>query len=76
MVEKAKQVFGEEEKITVVADTGYFNMSEIINTVDDNTEILIKKRKGAKKKPRVVLIKKIFNMIKKMISTYVLWDIY
>ncbi|MBZ4687578.1 MAG: hypothetical protein PWQ96_1554 [Clostridia bacterium] len=49
MVNKAKQVFGEEE-ITAVADTGYFNMSEIINTVDDSTEILIKKQKGKQEK--------------------------
>lgn len=50
MVGKAKQVFGEEEKITVVADTGYFNMSEIINAVNDTTEILIKKQKGNQEK--------------------------
>ncbi|OEF98823.1 hypothetical protein BHF71_10345 [Vulcanibacillus modesticaldus] len=41
MIKKAKQIF-KEQKITAVADKGYFNMSEIIKTVDDNTEILIK----------------------------------
>lgn len=50
MVNKAKQVFAEEEKITVVADTGYFNMSEILSTVDDSTEILIKRQKGKREK--------------------------
>jgi transposase len=49
MVKKAKQVFGEEE-ITAVADTGYFNMSEVINAVDDSTEILIKRQKGKQEK--------------------------
>lgn len=49
MVSKAKEVFKEEE-ITVVVDTGYFNMSEIIETVDNTTEILIKRQKGKENK--------------------------
>lgn len=49
MVNNAKQLFKQDEKITVVADTGYFNMSEIINTVNEHTEILIKRQKGKKK---------------------------
>jgi transposase len=49
MVKKVKQVIGEQE-ITAIADTGYFNMSEIIETVDDQTEILIKPQKGKKQK--------------------------
>ncbi|WP_214481700.1 IS1182 family transposase, partial [Bacillus sp. SM2101] len=44
MVDKVKEVF-EEDNITAVADTGYFNMSEIIETVDERTEILIKRQK-------------------------------
>lgn len=49
MVDKAKQVFKEEE-ISVVADTGYFNMNEILAAADDRTEILIKKQKGKQEK--------------------------
>ena len=49
MTNKAKQIFG-KENITVVADTGYFNMTEIINTVDDKTEVLIKSQKGKQEK--------------------------
>jgi hypothetical protein len=49
MVKKAKQVF-EEEEITAVADTGYFNMSEVIKAVDCSAEILIKRQKGKQEK--------------------------
>ena len=50
MISNAKQVFEKDSKITVVADTGYFNMSEIIKSVDSNTEILIKSQKGKQEK--------------------------
>lgn len=34
MVNKSRQILKEDEKITVVADTSYFNMSDIIAVVD------------------------------------------
>jgi hypothetical protein len=49
MAKKAKKVF-EQQNITVLADTGYFNMSEIIEAVDEQTEILIKGQKGKPQK--------------------------
>ena len=49
MVKKAKEVVG-DQKVTAIADTGYFNMSEIIEVVDDQTEILIKPQKGKQTK--------------------------
>lgn len=45
MVKKVKEVF-EDQKITALADTGYFNMSEIVDVVDEQTEILIQPQKG------------------------------
>ncbi|WP_240419483.1 transposase [Paenibacillus periandrae] len=41
MAKKAKQVF-RDQKITILADTGYYNYLEIIDVVDENTELLIK----------------------------------
>ncbi|WP_219620140.1 IS1182 family transposase [Bacillus canaveralius] len=49
MVKKAKEVF-EDQNITALADTGYFNMSEIVDVVDEQTEILIKPQKGKQQK--------------------------
>jgi transposase len=49
MVSKAKEVFTEEE-MTVLADTGYYNLSEIIEAIDERTEILIKAQKGKQDK--------------------------
>lgn len=49
MVKKAKEVF-EGQKISALADTGYFNMSEIVEVFDERTEILIKPQKGKQKK--------------------------
>lgn len=46
MVNKSRQIFKEDEMITVVADTGYFNMAEIIDVIDKNTKILIKEQKA------------------------------
>ncbi|KXG44055.1 hypothetical protein U473_08575 [Tepidibacillus decaturensis] len=74
MVNNAKQVFA-EEKITAVADTGYFNMSEIINAVDDSTEILIKSQKGKQEKIQNGFDKKISNTIKQMMFIYAQWAI-
>ena len=50
MINNSKQVFEKDRKITVVADTGYFNMSEILKSLDSNTEILIKSQKGKQEK--------------------------
>jgi transposase len=50
MIKNAKQVFEKDRKIAIVADTGYFNMSEIVKSVDPNTEILIKSQKGKQEK--------------------------
>lgn len=49
MVTKTKSIFS-DQKITVLADTGYFNMSEILAAVDESTEILIKKQKDKEEK--------------------------
>ncbi|WP_180230090.1 IS1182 family transposase [Bacillus sp. AFS073361] len=49
MVKKAKKVF-ENKNITAIADTGYFNMSEITEVADEKTEILIKPQKGKQQK--------------------------
>jgi transposase len=50
MINNAKKVFEEDRKIAIVADTGYYNMSEIVKSVDLNTEILIKSQKGKQEK--------------------------
>jgi len=34
MASKAKAIFPDRFKISVVADTGYYNMKEIINAID------------------------------------------
>lgn len=50
MSSKAKEIFNDQDKISVVADTGYYNMKEIINTLDEKTEVLIKRQKEKKDK--------------------------
>ncbi|CAH1199321.1 IS1182 family transposase ISPa90 [Paenibacillus plantiphilus] len=45
MAKRTKQVF-RNQKITILADTGYYNYLEIIDVVDENTELLIKPQKG------------------------------
>jgi len=50
MASKAKEIFNDQDKISLVADTGYYNMKEIVNTVDEKTEVLIKRQKEKKKK--------------------------
>lgn len=60
MVKKAKEVTG-DQKVTAIADTGYFNMSEIIEVVDDQTEILIKPQKGKRQKVETGYDKSNFN---------------
>lgn len=49
MAQKAKQVFP-NQKITILADTGYYNYLEMIETVDDDTELLIKPQSGKQAK--------------------------
>lgn len=49
MVSNARKVF-KDERITVLADTGYYNMTGIVDSSDENTEILIKAQKGKKEK--------------------------
>lgn len=49
MVKKTKEVF-KDQNISALADTGYFNMSEIVEVVDEKTEILIKPQKGKQQK--------------------------
>lgn len=49
MVQKTKQVF-RDQKTTIVADTGYYNHLEIIDVVDESTELLIKPQKGKQDK--------------------------
>lgn len=49
MARKAKQVF-HDQKTTILADTGYYNYLEIIDTDDDNNELLIKPQKGKRDK--------------------------
>ncbi|MDQ8737917.1 IS1182 family transposase [Paenibacillus sp. LHD-38] len=45
MAKKTKQVF-RDQKTTILADTGYYNYLEIIDVVDESTELLIKPQKG------------------------------
>ena len=47
---KAKEIFSDQDKISLVADTGYYNLKEIVNTVDEKTEVLIKRQKDKKVK--------------------------
>ncbi|QWU15609.1 IS1182 family transposase [Paenibacillus sophorae] len=49
MAEKTKQVF-HDQKTTILADTGYYNYLEIIDVVDESTELLIKPQKGKQNK--------------------------
>ncbi|MFD3262244.1 IS1182 family transposase [Paenibacillus lentus] len=49
MAKKTKQVF-RDQKITILADTGYYNYLEIIDVVDESTELLIKPQKGKQNK--------------------------
>ena len=49
MVQKTKQVF-RDQKTTILTDTGYYNYLEIIDVVDENTELLIKPQKGKQNK--------------------------
>jgi transposase len=49
MAHKTKQVF-RDQKTTIVADTGYYNYLEIIDVVDESTELLIKPQKGKQNK--------------------------
>jgi transposase len=49
MVKKTKQVF-HDQKNTILADTGYYNYLEIIDVVDESTELLIKPQKGKQNK--------------------------
>ncbi|MDY0407165.1 IS1182 family transposase [Virgibacillus sp. 179-BFC.A HS] len=49
MVSKTKQVF-RDQKTSILADTGYYNYLEIIDVVDENTELSIKPQKGKKNK--------------------------
>ncbi|MFY3790876.1 IS1182 family transposase [Ureibacillus sp. MALMAid1270] len=49
MVKKAKKVFM-DQNVTAIADTGYYNMSEIVEVFDEQTEILIKPQKGKQQK--------------------------
>lgn len=45
MSSKAKVIFNDNDKISIIADTGYYNLKEIVNTVDEKTEVLIKRQK-------------------------------
>lgn len=49
MGKKIKQVF-RDQKTTILADTGYYNYLEMIDVVDENTELLIKPQKGKQNK--------------------------
>lgn len=49
MAKKTKQVFS-DQKTTILADTGYYNYLEIIDVVDESTELLIKSQKGKQNK--------------------------
>lgn len=49
MAKKPKQVF-RHQKITILADTGYYNYLEIIDVVDESTELFIKPQKGKQDK--------------------------
>lgn len=60
MVRKTKQVFS-DQKTTILADTGYYNYLEIIDVVDESTELLIKPQKGKKNKVESGFDKKNFE---------------
>lgn len=49
MAKKTRQVF-RDQKMTILADTGYYNSLEILDVVDENTELLIKPQRGKKNK--------------------------
>jgi len=49
MAKKTKQVF-HNQKITILADTGYYSYLEIIDVIDESTELLIKPQKGKQDK--------------------------
>ncbi|QGQ98809.1 hypothetical protein EHS13_29995 [Paenibacillus psychroresistens] len=49
MAYNTKQVF-RDQKTIIVADTGYYNYLEIIDVVDESTELLIKPQKGKQNK--------------------------
>ncbi|WP_342480525.1 IS1182 family transposase [Paenibacillus sp. FSL L8-0340] len=49
MAKKTKQVF-HDQKTTILADTGYYNYLEIIDVVNESTELLIKPQKGKQNK--------------------------
>jgi transposase len=49
MAKKTKQVF-RNQKTTILADTGYYNYLEMIDVVDESTELLIKPQKGKQNK--------------------------
>lgn len=49
MAKRTKQVF-RDQKIKILADTGYYNYLEIIDVVDEITELLIKPQKGKQSK--------------------------
>lgn len=49
MSKKTKQAF-RDQKSTILADTGYYNYLEIIDVVDESTELLIKPQKGKQNK--------------------------
>lgn len=49
MAKRTKQVF-RDQKTTILADTGYYNYLEIIDVVDESTELLIKPQKGKQNK--------------------------
>jgi len=49
MVSKAREILP-DEKVTVLADTGYYNMAQIVKSSNENTEILIKEQKRKKEK--------------------------
>lgn len=50
MISKAREILQLDKKCTFVADTGYYNKAKIVEAIDENTEILIKKQKGKKEK--------------------------
>ncbi|WP_147422044.1 transposase, partial [Salipaludibacillus neizhouensis] len=49
MVKETKEIF-HDQKTTALADTGYYNYLEIIDVVDESTELLIKPQKGKQNK--------------------------
>lgn len=51
MVSKAKEIFN-DRTITAVADTGYYNLQQIIDAADEQTKILIKPQKGKKERSK------------------------